>query len=228
MKCSFPTIYSLPEIISSSEQDKKATVSKQLPDVIDTFEKQAMLQLPPDLIPIVTLLSSSKGYKELFHNLQKAVMQTKGFHKVESSKPNVFNYGSYKVLPAIIQNSAIESENLLKVQPLHLACAPELIAHFKAGADESVLITKGNGNLVPYSKLKDRVPAEKKKQFLADIKSLLKHNLHHPYANRGIAEWYINKETGNIILDVWFPLCSIQEPQAKQEILETVEHLLEL
>ncbi len=230
MHCLLPPICPISRKASSSTPTANYVT---MDSACDTFEKLPGLQLPPMentpfvLQTIANLLSQSNGYKDLFKNLAKA-LKTKGFEQIRKTNSNIFHYADYKVMATLSRYNSTEAEKLLTIKPLKLNCAPELIAHFSAGPDESILITKGNGDLIPYHQVKESLPSEKKKQFLKDIETLLSNDWHHPYTTRGTTEWYVDKNTKNIVLDEWSPLSPVKEPTAKREILDKTEQLLEL
>ena len=230
MHCLLPTIRPISRKTSSSTPTPHYVSTDS---ACDTFEKLPGLQLPPmentplALQAIANLLSQSNGYKDLFKNLAKA-LKTKGFEQIKKSDSNIFHYADYKVIATLFTYSATEAQKLLTVKPLKLRCAPELITHFRAGPDESILITKGNGDLIPYNQVKGKLSLENKQQFLKDVETLLSNDWYHPYTSRGTTEWYVDKNTQNIVLDEWTHLCHITEPIAKKEILDKTKELLEL
>jgi hypothetical protein len=206
----------------------------------DSFQRQEPLglgrrpimqeDLPDDLKNIKEQLTKAQSCKDIFNILDKAQEDISNFHKIVSPENTYsigYHYGDYKILPGLFMHNRDEFQNLSKLKEMNLQCAPSVVDHYRVGADESILVTKGNGDIIPYNKGKKIVSPEDKLKFMDDLKRLLDQGLFHPYLARGTSALSVNKDIGHIVIDEWIPLRHLSNSEDPKEILENIKSLLD-
>lgn len=123
-------------------------------------------------------------------------------------------------------------KNLAQVNKLGIKCAPTLIGYIEIGSSDGVLITYYPGAedepLLAYSNSKIPVLPEAKKQFINDMRTLLKNNLFHDFPRRGIAELYITASSEIIYLKDWSYMVKANiEPQQKLAKINSIRKSLD-
>jgi hypothetical protein len=116
--------------------------------------------------------------------------------------------GAYRLQLASIAVLQPEHEGLMRVQPLNLSCAPQVVELIRVGELHGVLVTKIEG--VSDAELRSAsfgagmplTTEEVRESLRSDVSKLRNAGLWNEYLERGGA-WYLNPETKRVVIAPW-------------------------
>ena len=118
-------------------------------------------------------------------------------------------------------------QKLAAIEPLQLSLAPTIAGVADLPENEKLLIFTYPGLhsawLAPYS---PDAAGHAKARFLAELQALADAGWQHRFAARGKAHWFINPDTGTIVLDAWHSMAELPEAE-RDAYLDAIARLLE-